>query len=227
MDELLNEGNVEISNDIKALARGPNPEGRSFNSYIINGFHFRTKSFESSRTTQNSGIMLRANTTSYASRRDRNPIDGEVVYYGVITDIIEIRYSSSLKFILFKCDWVDNRKGTMEDEFKFTLVNFDHLMYKDNQLSDEPFILATQAEQVFYSSDPLEPKWQVVLKMSRRDNYDIYSSLDQADMYSSQPLDDNIPIRDEDSVWVRDGGEEIVVEVATVHDSSMEEDDEA
>ncbi|XP_042387698.1 uncharacterized protein LOC121979771 [Zingiber officinale] len=211
VEEQLNARNSNFSEVIKALAIGPNPRGRSFKAYMINGFHFRTKAFETSRTTQNSGVMLRAKTTSYASRKDRNPIAGEIIYYGVLKNIIQVHYSNRMKFVMFNCDWVDNQRGKMEDYFKFTLVNFDHLMYRDNQMSDEPFIFASQAEQVFYSNDPVEPKWHVVLKMSRRDNYDVYSSLDQADSYSSQTLDDNIPIRDEDNAWVR---EDVVVDGA-------------
>ncbi|KAG6493709.1 hypothetical protein ZIOFF_048703 [Zingiber officinale] len=225
VEEQLNAGNSNFSEVIKALAMGPNPQGRSFKAYMINGFHFRTKAFETSRTTQNSGVMFRAKTTSYASRKDMNPIAGEIIYYGVLKNIIQVHYSNRMKFVMFNCDWVDNQRGKMEDDFKFTLVNFDHLMYRDNQMSDKPFIFASQAEQVFYSNDLVEPKWHVILKMSRRDNYDVYSSLDQADSYSSQTLDDNIPIRDEDNAWVR---EDVVVDGAIDlgQDEEVAENDE-
>ena len=59
--------------------------------------------------------------------------------------------------MLFKCDWVDNRTGKKEDEYKFTLVNFNHPLYPNNRETDEPFILASQAEQVWYVQDPIEP----------------------------------------------------------------------
>ena len=36
------------------------------------------------------------------------------------------------------------------------LVNFNHLLYRKNRAVDEPFILASQAEQVRYVQDPLE-----------------------------------------------------------------------
>ena len=107
--------------------------------------------------TQNNGVMLKATTESYSSARDQHPVSGEFTFYGVLTDIIELCYSKDLKFVLFKCNWVDNRRGLVEnDAFGFTLVNFTRLLYGGNRLSDEPFILATQAQQIFYVQDPVE-----------------------------------------------------------------------
>ena len=47
----------------------------------------------------------------YASRRDRNPREGEVTFYGELTDIIEIHYTNNIKFVMFKCNWIDNNVG--------------------------------------------------------------------------------------------------------------------
>ena len=77
--------------------------------------------------------------------------------------------------MLFKCDWVANERSCTKDEFNFTLVNFDYVMNQNNSPADEPFILSTEAEQVWYMGDPLEPSWKVVMKTSRRGNYDVYS----------------------------------------------------
>ena len=46
-------------------------------------------------------MSLTANTQSYASSRDKNPVNGEVTFYGVLTDIIELRYSNDFKYMLF------------------------------------------------------------------------------------------------------------------------------
>ena len=121
---------------------------------------------DDSQVTQNSGVSLKAETLSYASRKDNNPRVGFVYYYGQLTDIVEIRYTNDMAFVMFKCDWVDNIRGKKEDAFKFTLVNFNHLLYQDDRETNEPFIFASQAEQVWYASDPLQPDWQVVVKMS-------------------------------------------------------------
>ena len=55
---------------------------------------------------------------------------------------------NDIQFTLFKYDWVDEKFEKMEDEFKLTLVNFSYLLYPHNKETDEPFILATQTEQV-------------------------------------------------------------------------------
>ena len=65
---------------------------------------------------------------------------------------------------MFKCNWIDNNMRMKQDELKFTLVNFKYLLYKENRVVDEPFIIASQAEQVWYVQDPVEPDWRVVVK---------------------------------------------------------------
>lgn len=149
--------NIELLEEIKILASGPDQFARRFKRYIINGFRFLIKESERSRTTQNSGIVLKVDTMSYASAQDRNPHSRNITFHGVLTDIIELWYTNYIKFVLFKCDWIDNQVRKKQDEFKFTMVILNHLLYKDNYLGDEPFILATQAEQVCYVQNPLDP----------------------------------------------------------------------
>lgn len=163
-------------------------------------------------------MVLKASTTSYASSKDKNPRVGGVTYYGRLTDIFEIRYSNDFRFILFKCDWVDPQVGKKLDEFSFTLVNFNHLMYKQNKMIDEPFILATQAEQVCYIKDPLEPDWEVVMNVAVRDSFDVEP---QVEPLSRQHLDETICVRDDDTNWVREG-----VDGDVVDDMLLEVDDE-
>ena len=196
------------------MADGPHSKAWRHNAYVVNGFHFRVKGTDDNRLTQNSGVALKVETLSYGSRNDNNPHIGHVYYYGKLTDIIEIRYNNNKTYILFKCEWIDNNHGKKEDTFKFTLVNFNHLLYPNDLPTDEPFILASQAEQVWYASDALEPQWHVVVKMTQRGLFDMNSE-PQADPYISQQLEENVVAYQEtDVVWVRDGTEgETVVDV--------------
>ncbi|RVW14936.1 hypothetical protein CK203_106764 [Vitis vinifera] len=59
-----------------------------------------------------------------------------------------------------QCDWVDNKNGIKVDELGFTLVDFSKICHKS-----DPFILASQAKQVFYVEDQLDPKWSIVLSI--------------------------------------------------------------
>ena len=79
-----------ISEHLLALSRGPNTCVTCFKGYIINGFRFQTKDRDNKRKTQNSGVDVVAETASFASARDMNPIIGDVPYYGVCFVLIRM-----------------------------------------------------------------------------------------------------------------------------------------
>ncbi|KAK5833474.1 hypothetical protein PVK06_017312 [Gossypium arboreum] len=62
---------------------------------------FHTKYRERLRRTQNCGVVANSLITSYASARDSNPVEGNVEYYGLLTDIIELDYYGKWKVVLF------------------------------------------------------------------------------------------------------------------------------
>ena len=84
--------NIEVSNHLKWLAKGPNFVTKRYTGYFINGYRFHTKTRDAPCKTQNSGVTLSATTDSFVSARDKNPVDGMVLYYEIIQDIIEIDY---------------------------------------------------------------------------------------------------------------------------------------
>ncbi|KAK9073871.1 hypothetical protein SSX86_006465 [Deinandra increscens subsp. villosa] len=168
VEKLHTTGDERVTEDLRNLASGPAEFVRKYKGFIINGFRFHTKHVEENRKTQNSGVMLQAMTNSFSSARDNNPIVGDVTYYGVLNDIIELQYGADKKVVLFRCDWISNGSRMKEDENGFTLLNFEGLK-PDN----EPFILASQAQQVFYVADRVDKGWKVVIKTTPRDSYDM------------------------------------------------------
>ncbi|KAG9447601.1 hypothetical protein H6P81_013729 [Aristolochia fimbriata] len=58
--------------------------------------------------------------------------------------------------------------GRVVDEYNFTLVNTTKKSFEDEQ-----FIYPSQAQQVFYSKDPIKIGWSVVCRWKPRDTYDI------------------------------------------------------
>jgi len=134
---------------------------RRFKKFNFNGWKFHTKDIEKNASTQNSGIAVKGiGTTAH----------GELVYYGILTEMIELDYYEGRKVVLFKCNWVDmrNDRGFKKDLFGFTLVNFNRLWE-----TNEPFVLASQATQVIYTPDPIEESWNVVTSIKPRDVYDM------------------------------------------------------
>ena len=190
-----------ISDELRSLAQGPNFIGKLYKGFIINGFRFHVKEIEQRRKTQNSGVVI-AKTTSYSSANDRNPVIGDVTYYGVLKEIVELEYFLSRKVVLFKCDWVGQGRMRRQDENGFTLVNLSRPMN-----TGEPFILASQAQQVFYAEDPIDKGWHVVIKTTLRDCFDMdrREEIDVEDYLLSETCTGDISDDNEEIRWVREG----------------------
>ncbi|KAJ1419598.1 hypothetical protein SESBI_14925 [Sesbania bispinosa] len=58
--------------------------------------------------------------------------------------------------------------GYKEDKYGFVLINSNRKLK-----THEPYILASQAQQVYYVKDTKDPNWLVVVKTKPRDFYDI------------------------------------------------------
>ena len=89
--------------------------------------------------------------------------------------------------MLFKCKLVhdEHKKGYRTDEFGFPMVNFTHFIHGGDEMIDEPYVLASQATQVFYVEDKRQKSWYVV-KTKARDLFDaaIGPQRDEDDIYS-------------------------------------------
>ncbi|GJW02157.1 hypothetical protein Tco_1561013, partial [Tanacetum coccineum] len=97
-------------------------------------------------------------------------------YYGKLTSIIELEYVFGYKVVLFRCDWVDIRpsRGLKKDKYGFPLINFSRpLVHTGIQLKDDPFIVSSQAKQVFYIDDVKDVGWLHVNMNYPRDTYDM------------------------------------------------------
>ncbi|KAK5824509.1 hypothetical protein PVK06_019284 [Gossypium arboreum] len=195
---------------------------RKYSGFIMNGFRFHTKYHERLRRTQNCGVVVNSLITSYASARDSNPVEGNVEYYGLLTDIIELDYYGKWKVVLFRCDWADanTARGIKNDQFGFTMVNFSRLIHTGEHLIDEPYVFSSQVKQVFYSKDPIDEGWYVVLRNTPRDLFDMGNgSRDDIGErletlpFPEQDLDENIPSTTENGGTRRGRGRTLLTDL--------------
>ncbi|KAK5835986.1 hypothetical protein PVK06_011718 [Gossypium arboreum] len=165
----------DINDEVKWLSQGPNRVVKRYTAFIINGFRFHTKSRKRLRRTQNCGIVVNSSITSYASARDSNPIEGNVECYGLLTNIVEFDYYGKRKVVLFRCDRADvnTARGIKKDQFGFTMVNFSQLIHTGQQLIDEPYVFSSKVKQVFYSKNPTNEDWYVVLRNTPRNLFNM------------------------------------------------------
>jgi hypothetical protein len=138
----------EIDDMIYYLSRGPDPRARVFNRCFINGFLFRVSSIENCLTTQNSGVFVKGDANT-----------GNMGWYGVLKKIICLDFHGDKEVMLFQCVWFDvpaasssRSRGYTKDKYGVIDIDITRFRY-----SDEPYILSTQAKQVFYARNIKKP----------------------------------------------------------------------
>ncbi|KAL5539689.1 hypothetical protein UlMin_042237 [Ulmus minor] len=199
-----------ISQQIRWLTHEPKREVLSNSGYGIDGYYYNTSDHDSRSTTQNSGVMVEAESLHMSTTKDKNPIYANMLYYGVIEDIWELNYTQ-FKLPVFRCKWVDNKGGVKVDENGFTLVDLN----KEGDPNDQ-FIFASQAKQVFYVNDPNGGRWSVVLttKPKLYDRDDVCDNIEETPSFS-RGLPESDDIDNEDVAYVREDCEGIYVEEDT------------
>lgn len=199
VNDLQLKGDPIATDDLIALANGPSKWCVRYKRYISNGFRFKVRNLENPGKTQNWGVFVESEQSSYATANDRNPRDGMVGFYGALVNVYELIYDLEHKVVLFKCDWIDSMRrgrGLQYDQYGFTLVNFSRCL-PPNQ---DPFIFASQAMQIYYVQDPIDENLHVVMKTKPRDLFDMgtsdeYDPCDRQDIEHAIGSRDDVPVR--------------------------------
>nr|CAD40254.2 OSJNBb0096E05.3 [Oryza sativa Japonica Group] len=138
---------TDVPNEtVQLLGMGPSWTIDTWQGYDINGYTFYTVKQDDKSTVQNSGVRIDAFQDQVGSN----------TYYGRIEEIWELNYVK-FKVPLFHCRWVNLRTSVKADKEGFTLVDLSKVGY-----ADEPFVLAKQVEQIFYTKDPSNKKMHIV-----------------------------------------------------------------
>ncbi|XP_071923098.1 uncharacterized protein [Coffea arabica] len=145
---------------------------------------------------------------NFASVRDQNSVLSELVYFGVLKNIIQLIYGGR-RVVLFECDWISNGSRMKQDADGFTVVNFANV-----RPHVEPFILTSQASQVFYVEDPTDKDWQVVISTTARAGYNMGTTMDVETYLQSDVGNPAVENENEEISWVREDGLGIEVDLS-------------
>lgn len=183
------------SEGLRSISSPPAPYAKSYNGYIVNGFRFHVQS-HGRKGTSNSGVCVRG-----ISGSDADPSN----YYGILQNVIELDYHGFSVF-MFNCTWYDTWNTTTgiwtRPEYGLVEVN----PRKELQVN-EPFILASQASQVYYTlsaGDYMRPNtiqgrrgWKTVITTRARHIILGFSTVDEERDNINEPnrefQDDTVP----------------------------------
>uniref|UniRef100_A0A0D3ACU9 F-box domain-containing protein n=2 Tax=Brassica oleracea var. oleracea TaxID=109376 RepID=A0A0D3ACU9_BRAOL len=141
---------------LREIVCGPKFVAKSYPRYCTRGYAFRVLKENIVRRTVDCGVSSSS---------------GDDVYYGNVREILEIQYPGmiGMRCIVFNCEWYDNvvGRGVSTDAFGVTSVHSRRrLDFYD------PFILASQADQVCYIRYPRirqrNDPWIVVMSINPR-----------------------------------------------------------
>ena len=115
-------------------------EVNSYTGYIINGYKFQTRDREKDNKFQNSEVVVKDEASRYTSARDSNPIIGNMDYFGVLTEVLELKYYRGKRVTLFKCDWRDVYTGRRMKVDEYGIISMNSIR---SLRTNDPFILAS------------------------------------------------------------------------------------
>jgi hypothetical protein len=95
---------------------------------------------------------------------------GDINWYGVVKKIYALDFPTQKEVILFECNWYDvpatsksKGRGFKRDQYGIIDIDASRLRYLN-----DPYILGTQAEQVFYVEGTKKPDLCTVITMNPR-----------------------------------------------------------
>ncbi|VFQ69349.1 unnamed protein product [Cuscuta campestris] len=168
---------TQLSNMLHELSRGPLLRARSYSGCFSNGFRFHTHSYGKTKSVANWGILAKGD---------------QVDYYGKIDDIVELTYlgkERNYSITLFKGTWFDPTYGVRYNKASgVTDVKWNSRLNPP----DEPFLLASLAQQVFYLEYPHSSlrSWRAVIITKPRFRIDCDVINTNGDDTSIEPLED-------------------------------------
>ncbi|CAM8975640.1 unnamed protein product [Rhodiola kirilowii] len=178
MDILERERSESYSTEVHSLSRMPQSYA-CHSQCNVNGVKFVVWECDRKKRTQNSGVMVE---------------DGELTYYGIIRNIIQLQYANGMPVFVFDCTWFNTDpkdSGSTKRDYGLLSVDTSTTWYED-----WPYCLATTARQVFYLDDlKAGDNWKVVNVVSHRG---LYSDSSLAREDENVLCATHLPVEDDD-----------------------------
>ena len=134
------------------------------------------------------GISVVFAVTNISSRTDIHPQRSENRYYGILDDILECDFNS-FKVVLFVVKWFrlrlnrnDSYRTVIEHDSGFTMINTRSF----EPVGDEPYVLPSQCEQVFYFGVPHKPGWSFVVRHDPRGRPVKYNVIEEEEIEEAE-----------------------------------------
>lgn len=139
----------DVPPDLATLSRLPSPNVMHHNSMWAYGYHFRADDeVGRSNVSFDSGVAAIITQECRSSRADRNPVEADLQYVGIINDIVQVDYGH-IKFQVFKCSWIRPHLEGIPT-IKQDVDGFWSVKYNARQVpATEPYILPYHARQVY------------------------------------------------------------------------------
>ena len=205
----MREDGQAVDDALYSLAMGPDTRVRHYESCVVGDVHYNTLACNEGRKTQNSAIM---STDTY----DKETTE----MYANITDIVQLQYISSFKdhrcVVLLCYCWYNLfsriAKPRADDYFKSINVK---AAYQTN----EPFILANQATQIFFLEDTFarSDDWRVLQRFEQRNSFNEVAQQDDA--YTAPDVQDSTDVPNMfENHHINDAGEKIVCRAVDIQE---------
>ncbi|KAG0595825.1 hypothetical protein M758_UG201200 [Ceratodon purpureus] len=150
------------SEDLVTMSRLPSPIVEHFISMWSYGYHFRTEGDGGPNYVSfDSGVAAIITQECQSSKADWNLVEADLLYVGIISDILRVDYGH-VKLNVLKCSWIkphlEGARTIRQDVDGFWTVK-----YAARQPAGvEPYITPSNARQVYFVDDPINPEWKVV-----------------------------------------------------------------
>ena len=136
------------SEDLKTMSRRPSPIVHHHQSMWAYGYHFRAEDNSGgTNVSYDSGVAAIISQTCRSSRADRHPVEAELLYVGVVQDILKVDYGHITHNVL-RCSWIkphlEGVRTIREDIDGFWSVKFN----ARQPANAEPYLMPAHARQV-------------------------------------------------------------------------------